>query len=216
MEAFRTYIVRVKIPSGIFWYAGQRKLSRLDMSKDSHYRGSGVKIQRLQSLYGKECFHIKWLSYHYSREKSNKHEEYLISKLKEKHGKNCLNISNQGHYTSYNKATASKTQKIVQNRPERKKRQSEVMQEFYAKGGNKLVSEGVKRKQRSGVWWKNPLKAEIYCIWKNSKTKAMKEVIEQVNKTNPEITSSQLKNLLYEFRDKGYVEPYPEDREVTS
>ena len=71
---------------------------------------------------------------------------------------------NSGHYASPKGKACEAAQKIAQNKPERKIRQSEIMAEFYANGGSEKVSIGVKRKQRSGIWWKHPLKRQIYDI----------------------------------------------------
>ncbi|MFP9058810.1 hypothetical protein, partial [Enterococcus faecalis] len=100
----------------------------------------------------------RWSKCHGSREKSYEVERELISALKRKHPDTCINISPGGqggegrkwteqqrleHKLRLNnpetKTRMKNSQRIAQNRAERKARQSEVMKKFYSNGGNKKI-----------------------------------------------------------------------------
>lgn len=207
VNVWRTYISCVRIGNLTYWYAGQHKFSEKEIKYGTNYFGSGTEIQKMVSIYGLECVQTKWLSWFNNLKDVNAAELNLIRKLQNKHGPLCLNMILVGSNDSPCSEMYSKIQKVVQNRPERKLRQSEIMDEFYTTGGAEKVSIGLKRKQRTGEWWKLPLKKKIFEIWDSLESKSNKNVLQILNKTHPNITGSQIKNLLYEFRDCGYIEP---------
>lgn len=198
-KLWRTYLIRVKVPSGTFWYAGQHKIKSRDMSKDMYYLGSGKVLGRFREKYGDSCLHIKWLSFFESQESVNNHEIYLIAKLREKHGKSCINILRGGHYTKPSFDTLSKAQKKCQNTPERKEVQRKAMNEFYKRGGSQIISAALRKKFRTGIWWHDPCNSEMrqYIIDGNGLTATARLLISKY----PEITPAKIKNAYYEIKN---------------
>lgn len=216
VKFFRTYIVRVKTPKGVFWYGGKHESYFMDPKKD-RYPGSGKILWNIYKKYGLN-YKIKWSKSFGSREKSYEMERLLIKDLRAKHGKRCLNIlpggqGGEGHKWSEEqclihklrlnkketKERMRKAQKIAQNRPERKVRQSEIMSEFYKNGGFEKVSKATSKAQRIAPHWHEPLKSEIYQIWLDLGKPTTGPVVKAlVGKY--EVTASALKNLIYEFR----------------
>lgn len=213
---FRTYIVRVKTPKGVFWYGGKHESYYLDPYKDK-YPGSGKILWNVYHKYGLK-YKIKWSKCHGSRERAYEVERILIKELRDKHNENCLNIlpggqGGEGHKWSEEqcithkirlnmhetKAKMKKAQFIAQNKPERKIRQSEIMNNFYNNGGSKKVSEATSKAQRTAPHWHEPLKSEIYEIWLSLGKPTTGPVIKAL-KGKYEVTSNALKNLIYSFR----------------
>ena len=93
----------------------------------------------------------------------------------------------------------SKAQKIAQNRPERKERQSEIMEEFYKNGGANKVSKATSKAQRTAQHWHEPLRSEIYQIWIDLGKPTTGPVVKAL-RGKYDVTSSALKDLIYEFR----------------
>lgn len=220
---FRTYIVRVRTPKGVFWYGGKHE-SYLENPNKDKYPGSGKILWNIYKKYGFN-YKIKWSKTFGSREKSFEMERILIKDLREKHGKACINILPGGkggighkwteeqcliHKLRLNRKETKErmkhAQKIAQNRPERKARQSEIMKEFYENGGSDKVSKATSKAQRIALHWQMPLKKEIYDLWLNLGKPKQGEVVKALSCKYP-CTGSSIKLLIYEFRDKGFIEP---------
>lgn len=213
---YRTYIVKVRTPKGVFWYAGKHE-SFIVNPYDDKYPGSGKILWNIYRKYGFN-YKIRWSKCHGSREKSYEVERELISALKRKHPDTCINISPGGqggegrkwteqqrleHKLRLNnpktKTRMKNSQRIAQNRAERKARQSEVMKKFYSNDGNKKISEGTSRAQRKAPHWHEPLKSEIHELWVSLGKPATGPVVKAL-KGKYDVTSSALKNLIYLFR----------------
>lgn len=216
VKFFRTYIVKVKTPKGVFWYGGKHESYFLNPKMDK-YPGSGKILWNIYRKYGM-YYKIRWSSSFGSRAKSYEMERHLIKDLRAKHGKNCLNIlpggqGGEGHKWTEEqkiihrlrlnrketKERMSKAQKIAQNRPERKERQSEIMEEFYKNGGANKVSKATSKAQRTAQHWHEPLRSEIYQIWIDLGKPTTGPVVKAL-RGKYDVTSSALKNLIYEFR----------------
>lgn len=146
-------------------------------------------------------------------------ERILINALKTKYGVRCLNISPGGqggegikwtkeqrdnHKILLNQHNVKErmkiSQTIAQNRIERKLRQSEIMKEFYTNGGAQEVSKATSKAQRIAPHWHEPLKSEIRELWL-SLGKPTQGVVAKALSGKYEVTASQLKLLIYEFKD---------------
>ncbi|QWQ55824.1 homing endonuclease [Escherichia phage P479] len=210
----RTYIIKVKTPKGVFWYGGKHETNVLDPYKD-RYSGSGKILWNIYKKYGVK-YQIRWFVGHQNREMAFEHERYLISLLNSKHGSNCINILPGGQggggyeWTDEmklaqtlrlnkpeTKAKMKSAQCVAQNRPERKSRQSKAMSEFYANGGNKIVSEATSKAQRTAAHWHEPLKSEIYQIWLSLGKPGGASAVVKALKGKYETTPSALKLLIY-------------------
>ncbi|UGO49657.1 putative homing endonuclease [Klebsiella phage vB_KaeM_Merci] len=208
---YRTYLVKVKTPKGVFWYAGKHESYHVNPYEDK-YPGSGKILWNIYRKYGFN-YKIKWSKCHGTRKKSYDVERDLIAAVKNKHPNTCINISPGGpggegikwterqrmeHKLRLNnpetKQRMREAQKIAQNKEDRKARQSEVMKEFYANGGNKKVSEGTSRAQRIAPHWHEPLKTEIYNIWISLGKPTTGPVVKAL-KGKYDVTSSALKKF---------------------
>lgn len=216
---YRTYLIKIKTPKGVFWYGGKHETFILNPNKDK-YPGSGKILWNMYKKYGLK-YKIRWFVGHQNLEESFEHERLLIAKIREKHPNECLNILPGGaggeghkwteeqcieHQLRLNKPETKikmrKAQAVAQNRPERKARQSEIMKEFYTNGGNKIISEATSKAQRTAAHWHEPLKSEIYQIWLSLGKPAGATAVVKALKGKYETTPSALKLLIYEFRGK--------------
>ena len=215
---YRTYIVRVKTPKGVFWYGGKHESNHLN-PYDDKYPGSGTRLWNIYKKYGLK-YKIRWFKNHANIKKCFEHERALIRKLREKHGLYyCINIADGGvggeGFSWSNeqklaqklrlnepetKAKMSKSQKVAQNRSSRRERQSEVMNKFYKNGGSKKVSESTSKAQRTALHWHEPLKSEIYNLWV-SLGRPKQGAVAKALKGKYECTGSSIKLLIYEFRN---------------
>ena len=214
---FRTYLIKVKTPKGVFWYGGKHESFHENPYLD-RYIGSGKILWNIYRKYGFN-HRIKWSKCNGSREKAYSEEISLIKALRLKHPQHCINISPGGQggegilwneeqklrhkirlKDPVTKKSMSISQKEAQNKKERKIRQSEIMKEFYKNGGNKKVSEGTSKAQRKAPHWHEPLKSEIYDLWINLGKPTTGPVVKAL-KGKYDVKPSALKNLIYSFRE---------------
>lgn len=216
---YRTYIARLRTPKGVFYYGGQHKSYNYDAKLD-RYKGSGTRLWNLYRKYG--FGQIRWLNEFRTLGQVNIAEISLISNLRSKHENFCVNIESGGncgarvwteddklaHKEILNKesvkAKMRSSQKIAQNRIERRARQSEIMKDLYANGLSDVVSKRTSEAQRKAPHWSMPLKKKIFDKWielGQPKQGALAKSISDFYVT----TGSKLKLLVYEFIDKGLV-----------
>lgn len=215
---YRTYLIKIKTPKGVFWYGGKHETFILNPNKDK-YSGSGKILWNMYKKYGLK-YKIRWFVGHQNLEEAFEHERLLIAKIREKHPNECLNIlpggTGKGHKLTEAQCIANKlrlnkketkikmrkAQAVAQNRPERKARQSEIMKEFYENGGSKIISEATSKAQRTAPHWHEPLKSEIYQIWLSLGKPKGPTAVTNALKGTYDVPPSALKNLIYEFRGK--------------
>lgn len=219
---FRTYIIKITTPKRVVWYAGKHESYFKDPKKDP-YKGSGKILNNIYRKYNPK-YSIRWFKCHGSLHLAFEHEKLLISKLKEKHKDSCINIALGGqggegvkwstaqkikHRCKLNsKATKEKmksSQKKAQNTLKRKSRQSEIMKAFYSKGGATKVALGVSKAQRKALHWYEPLKLEIYNLWLDLGKPKQGQIVKAL-KGKYDCTGSSIKNLIYEFKNYGYLQ----------
>lgn len=196
---WRTYIIKVLLPDKrVYWYGGQHKFSKDEIAKGSTYKGSGTLVNRMQHKYGDSCLKIRWLNWYDSQDSVNLAEIVLIDQLKAKHGPACINLMPGGQFAKRDRKTCSQVQKIVQNKPERKKRQSEIMINFYANGGREIISKSIRAKFRTGVWWSDPCKSKIKTLIISGH--GLSAIADQLSLEYNGITPSKIKNVYYELK----------------
>lgn len=221
---YRTYIIRLRTPKGVFYYAGQHLSYKFEARLD-RYLGSGTLLNSFKRKYGNTICKIRWLKDFRTLVEVNAAEIELISKMKFKHKEKCLNISPGGNSEGFKwpedkkiqhkvllnsesiKLKMRASQSRAQNMKSRKLRQSEIMNSFYSNSeSRKIISESTSKAQRTALHWKMPLKRQIFDLWISLGKPKQGEVVKALNGIYP-CTSSSLKLLIYEFRDYGYIEP---------
>ncbi|AWD90459.1 hypothetical protein KNT87_gp020 [Erwinia phage Cronus] len=221
---YRTYLIKINAPSGAFYYAGQHLSYKFEARLD-RYLGSGTILNHFKRKYGTDICKIRWLKDFRYLEDVNIAEVELISKLKRKYGKRCLNLAPGGNLPGFKwsedkkkthkillnnpnvKSKMCSSQKKAQNNYKRKLRQSEIMNNFYSNlSSRKIVSQATSKAQRIALHWKLPLKKQIFDLWISLGKPKQGEVVKALNGIYS-CTSSSLKLLIYEFRDYGYIEP---------
>lgn len=94
MEFYRTYIVKFIRSSGVYYYAGKHKSKYINPSDDPYF-GSGNELKLAVAKHGLGCIiSIDWFEHTEALYAMGEIE--LISKLKNKHGDNCVNRARGG------------------------------------------------------------------------------------------------------------------------